>query len=257
MFRSFVFFASLVLIFSQAACNSPDSSAQGESESSGESGSQAQQAEKPQVDVQQLLAKLQKGVDVSRFSGQIDWQQVAQEGFGFAVSKATEGVDLKDSTFDAHWQGIKEAGLLRGAYHFYVTEDPPEDQAKWFIENVQLEPGDLVPVVDIELIGHDTKLEGLPQRLRTFVELIEAHYGVKPIIYTSPNFWDKHFKEAFHEHPLWIAEYGVTEPRVPQGWPTWHLWQHQGDVNIPGIEKDADLTRGNNNAADLSSLIIR
>jgi len=121
-------------------------------------------------------------------------------GHSFAFIKASEGVDLADPDFGANWTAAGEAGLVRGAYHFYVTEDDPEQQARLFIETVQLEPGDLAPVVDIELIGHGTP-PGLPDRLRRFLELLEQRYGVRPIIYTSPKFWNTHFMGA---------RYGVT-----------------------------------------------
>ncbi|HSR70457.1 MAG TPA: GH25 family lysozyme, partial [Acidobacteriota bacterium] len=187
MFQCRKILAALVFALALPACSQSSTASRQQGEAPGQ--------EKPQVDVTEMAAKLHTGVDVSHHSGAIDWKQVAAQGHGFAIAKATEGVDLKDSTFDAHWKEIKEAGLLRGAYHFYVTEDPPHEQASFFIENVQLERGDLAPIVDIELIGHNTTLEGLAQRLKTFVELLEGHYGIKPIIYTSPNFWDKYFAE--------------------------------------------------------------
>lgn len=198
---------------------------------------------------------LRQGIDVSRHSGTVDFAAVARAGYGFAFTKATEGMDLKDSAFDRTWAAIRDAGLVRGAYHFYVTEDDPEEQARFFIDTVELGPGDLAPVVDIELIGHGTR-PGLADRLKTYLDLIEAHYGVKPIIYTSPAFWDAHLTDAFGAYPLWVAEYEVDAPRLPQGWTDWHLWQWQGDAEVDGVEKTADLNRGNPSGVDLSVLLI-
>ena len=199
--------------------------------------------------------KLHQGLDVSWHSGTVDWQQVAAAGHGFAFVKATEGVDAKDAAFDAHWPAMKAAGLVRGAYHFYVTEDDPEAQARFFIDNVVLIPGDLAPVVDIELLGHGTE-PGLADRLRTFLRRLEQHYGVKPVIYTAPNFWNQYLGEGFGEYPLWVAEYGVDTPRLPQGWDDWHLWQWQGDAAVPGVEKGADLSRVNRDGQALAALVI-
>lgn len=183
------------------------------------------------------------GVDVSHHSGEVDWQQVVAAGYAFAYLKATEGVDGLDATFADHWRAVGETSMRRGAYHFYVTEDDPEAQAAFFIDTVgELGPDDLVPVVDVELIGHGTR-PGLAQRLRTFLELLEARYGVKPMIYTSPNFWDAHLDDSFGDYPLWIAEYGTEEPRLPGGWRGWHLWQWAENHRVPGIEKDVDPNR--------------
>ncbi|MCG8428495.1 MAG: glycoside hydrolase family 25 protein [Chromatiales bacterium] len=200
-------------------------------------------------------ARLHKGIDVSGHSGTVDWAALMAKGYSFAFVKATEGVDLEDSSFDDHWLAMKQAGIIRGAYHFYVTEDDPHEQAQFFIDTVVLDPGDLAPVVDIELIGHGKK-PGLSQRFKTWLDLIEKRYGVKPIIYTTAKFWNEHLSSEFGGYPLWIAEYEVEKPSLPNGWSTWHLWQWKGDANVPGVEKGADLNRSNNNGVDLLELII-
>jgi len=216
-------------------------------------------AENPPTPVQstpaQPAAGLHHGIDVSSHSGAVDWKAVRGEGHSFAFIKASEGVDLADPDFGTNWRAAGDAGLVRGAYHFYVTEDDPEQQARLFIATVDLEPGDLVPVVDIELIGHGTP-SGLADRLRRFLELLEQRYGVQPIIYTSPKFWNTHFGEGFGHYPLWIAEYGVDEPTIPDGWEEWHLWQWQGDVDVEGVEKSADLSRVNLRVDDLHRLLV-
>ncbi|UCH94112.1 MAG: glycoside hydrolase family 25 protein [Candidatus Aminicenantes bacterium] len=200
-------------------------------------------------------AKTIKGIDVSHFSGSVDWQKVKPAGYTFAFAKATEGVDFMDPTFQDHWQEIKKAGLIRGAYHFYVTEDDPELQADFFIKNVSLRPGDLLPALDIESIGKGTK-PGLVQRLKKFLGILEKHYGVKPIIYTGPKFWNSHLNDHFGAYPLWIAEYGVNEPVNPKGWKEWHLWQWKENATVPGVEKGADLSIFNHKEKDFSSLLF-
>ncbi|HEX9749838.1 MAG TPA: GH25 family lysozyme [candidate division Zixibacteria bacterium] len=199
--------------------------------------------------------RLHKGIDVSFHSGSVDWTAVAAQEFTFAFLKATEGDDLRDPSFGSHWSEVKSAGMARGAYHFYVTEDDPDTQAQLFIGVVELEPGDLAPVVDIELIGHHTQ-PGLKARLKRWLDVVESHYGVKPIIYTSPKFWNEHLGPEFGDYPLWIAEYEVDEPKVPSGWSTWHLWQCVGDTSVPGVEKGADITRLNHEAIRFSELIV-
>lgn len=66
---------------------------------------------------------------------------------------------------------------MRGAYHFFVPADDPESQARWFLSQIALEPGDLHPVVDIETLGADPPHD-LAGRLRRFLELVEADTGV-------------------------------------------------------------------------------
>lgn len=182
------------------------------------------------------------GIDVSHYSGAVDWQEVARAGYVFAYVKATEGVDSADPSFKDHWGRLAEAGLLRGAYHFYVTEDDPDEQARFFLDTVEHRSGDLVPVVDVEIIGHDTA-PGLADRLRRFLEIVEGELDVRPMVYTEPNFWDAHLSAEFGHHPLWVAEYGTDQPRLPKGWSRWTLWQWTQDAEVPGVEKGADLSR--------------
>ena len=209
----------------------------------------------PPVVPTEVAARLNHGIDLSGHSGSVDWAAVAAEGHTFAFVKATEGDDLEDPAFDLHWPAMKTAGLVRGAYHFYVTEDDPEVQARFFLATAALEPGDLAPVVDVELIGHGTQ-PGLADRLRTFLAIVEQRYGVKPIIYTSPNFWDANLDDRFGDHPLWVAEYGVAEPRLPVGWDAWHLWQFDEDAAVAGVEEPVDRSHVNRSGVDLAALVI-
>ncbi|MEL7061697.1 MAG: GH25 family lysozyme, partial [Acidobacteriota bacterium] len=208
------------------------------------------------LDLGAIAASLSEGIDVSWHSGKVDWGTVMAGGATFAVVKATEGVDALDAQFAVNWQALGEMRIVRGAYHFYVTEDDPAEQARFFIDTVDLAPGDLVPIVDIESIGRGTQ-PGLADRLRIFLDLLEDHYGVRPTIYTSPNFWDRHLGPGFGDHPLWIAQYGVAIPRLPSGWTAWHLWQWRGDDHVDGVPKGADRSRINPDPdLDLTRLLV-
>lgn len=195
------------------------------------------------------------GIDVSHHSGEIDWHSLVDGGYAFVVVKASEGVDAPDPRFDDNWRGAAEAGLVRGAYHFYVTEDDPQAQADLFLSTVELRAGDLPPVVDIELIGRGTEEVALPEHLHRFLDILESETGVTPILYTPPNFWDAHFHESYARYPLWVAEYGVDAPQLPEGWTGWVLWQFEGDAQVPGVEKGADRSRSHPRV-DLDALRI-
>jgi lysozyme len=182
------------------------------------------------------------GIDVSHHSGAIDWAAVADQGYVFAYVKATEGIDDADPTFADHWQALWDRSIYRGAYHFFVTEDDPEEQARFFLSHVDHQPGDLAPVVDVEVLGHGSGTDLVP-RLRRFLDLVEDAVGVPPIIYTDRNFWNTHFDDSFSRYPLWIAEYEVDAPTLPKGWDTWTMWQFEGDATLRGVEKNADRSR--------------
>lgn len=191
-------------------------------------------------------AALIRGVDVSYHSGRVDWGEAAAQGQHFGLTLATAGVDFLDPFFISHWERMRQAGLRRGAYHFFVPDDDPEAQARIFLSRVLFEPGDLVPVVDVETPFKQSGARppaDLADRLLVFLRAVEQEVGAKPIIYTGPTFWNRQMDDRFGDYPLWIAEYGVEEPQVPVGWTRWHLWQWRGDADLPRVAPIVDLDR--------------
>jgi GH25 family lysozyme M1 (1,4-beta-N-acetylmuramidase)/alpha-tubulin suppressor-like RCC1 family protein len=183
-----------------------------------------------------------EGFDVSYHSGRVDWHVAKAQGHRFGLTMATAGVDFLDPFFQCHWERMRQAGLIRGAYHFFEPDDDPEAQARVYLSHVLFEPGDLAPVVDVETRGSPAPAD-LPDRLLAFIQVVERTVGIKPIIYTGPAFWNQNMNRQFGGYPLWVAEYGVDQPHVPAGWERWHLWQWRGNATIPEIAPIVDLDR--------------
>ena len=186
-----------------------------------------------------------QGIDVSHNQGTVDWNAVVQAGQVFAFMKATDGITYTDPQFATNWSGAKAAGLLRGAYHFYETNDDPTAQAENFLNAVQLEPGDLPPVVDIERTTSGQSASQIVQDLQTWLDVVEQATGLVPIIYTGPSYWDSLGTSAFGRYPLWVAEYGVASPKLPSGWTCWTFWQSSESGTVAGISPvDLDVFGG-------------
>jgi lysozyme len=195
------------------------------------------------------------GVDVSHHSGRIDWKQVHAQGYLFAYVKSSEGVDNPDAMFETHWRALRELGMPRGAYHFYVTEDDPVEQARFFASRLREDPGTLPPAVDVEVLGAHTTGDMSATLLR-FLKTLEAELGIRPVIYTSTDFWDGRYQPAFSDYPLWMAEYGVVMPKVPFGWKSWLFWQRVENKAVKGIENSADINLLHPDV-DLQSLLTK
>jgi lysozyme len=181
-----------------------------------------------------------QGIDVSHFQGVVDWQQVAQAGMAFAFAKATEGITYLDPQFATNWAGIQAAGLLRGAYHFFEANDDATAQAQHFLDTVQLTPGDLPPVLDIETTAGVSN-EQIWSGVATWLQVVEQATGRQPILYTAPGFWSSHAPDlTLTRYPLWLADY-ATQPTLPTGWTSWLFWQHSQSGSVAGVAGAVDL----------------
>jgi lysozyme len=197
-----------------------------------------------------------RGIDASHYQGTVDWQEVRTAGIQFAFAKATEGLTWTDPEFATNWPGMQAAGLLRGAYHFFEPNDDAGQQAAFFLQTVQLEAGDLPPMLDVETAGASP--EALWQGVQTWLEQVEAAVGLPPILYMSPTFANENEVPAsLASYPLWIAEYGVDQPTLSAGWTTWLLWQSSESGTVEGVTTPVDLDELNGPFAKLAALTKR
>ena len=197
------------------------------------------------------------GIDISHYQGEINWKMLARTRQGqfpvhFVFMKATEGGDYPDDRFVANFDSARVHGFIRGAYHFYNPKTDANKQADFFISSVKLEPGDLPPVLDIEKKGKDIKK--LQADLKVWLRRVEAHYGVKPIIYASYKFKTRYLNDSvFNTYPYWIAHYYVDSVRYEGDW---KFWQHTDVGTLPGIEEKVDLNVFNGGKSELDALRI-
>src|SRR5215472_10861520 len=97
------------------------------------------------------------GIDVSHYQGTIDWASVRTAGIVFAYAKATEGITYTDPLFTNNWSAMKAAGVVRGAYLFFHSNDDPTAEADHYLSVVgTIAPGDLPPMLDVEVTDSQT-----------------------------------------------------------------------------------------------------
>ncbi len=180
-----------------------------------------------------------EGIDVSHHQARVDWPRVAAEGFEFAYIKATEGADHADTRFRENWTAAREAGLVRGAYHFFRPRTSAAAQAEYFASTVELRPGDLAPVLDVETLDGVARTD-LITGMRTWLYLAEIRYGVRPVIYTSLKFYYRHLAGHFDDYTYWIARYGTREPALSAGAEV-AIWQYGDRGVVAGIGSGVDL----------------
>lgn len=198
------------------------------------------------------------GIDVSSYQQYIFWPSVKNMKeknveIGFAFIKATEGLLNTDKQFKRNWLKAQEAGITRGAYHFFLATKDGKAQALNFIKNVKLTKGDLPPVLDIEAL-YGVNPQTMRDRVKDFLDKIEETYHVKPIIYTNASFYNNYLGEAFDEYPLWVAHYfEKVNPGVNRDW---LFWQYNSTGKVNGIKAITDFNVFKGDSAEFENLLI-
>lgn len=195
------------------------------------------------------------GVDVSHHQGQVDWDALAADGTAFAYIKSTEGGDWVDTRFEENWRGADDAGVLRGAYHFFTLCTAGADQAAHMIATVPDVPDMLPPAVDLEFAGNCSarpSVEEFRVELDVFLAEIEEHYRMRPVIYTNAHFYTEYLDEGPPE-AVWWMQSPILEP---WGSPDWTLWQYTPGPK-DGVDGDVDRNVFDGNLADLRALTNR
>lgn len=200
------------------------------------------------------------GIDISHHQGEIQWDTLAEQArindcpIRFIVMKATEGSTIVDENFSYNFYQARANNFIRGAYHFWSTKSGATSQARYYINNVKLEDGDLPPVLDVEQKSSTQSPEEFRDSVLKWLDIVEKHYKVKPIIYTYYKFKTQYLGDKiFDNYPYWIAHYYVDQ--VEYDGP-WKFWQHTDVGRLPGINGYVDLNIYNGSYYDLQQLCI-
>ncbi|HEY8040822.1 MAG TPA: GH25 family lysozyme [Polyangiaceae bacterium] len=193
-----------------------------------------------------------EGIDVSKYDGTIDWSAVLASGRAFAFIRVSDGLTHFDPTFDTNWANAAAAGVFRGVYQFFRPGEDATAQADLLLSHLgNLGPGDLPPVLDVEVT------DGVSgSAIRAGVDAWSAHVrqatGRQPIVYTAPGFWAS-VGGGPEDDTLWVANWGVSCPKLASSWSSWKFWQYSDTGKVPGITGDVDLDRFDGTLADLTA----
>ena len=181
------------------------------------------------------------GIDVSHHQGEIDWRAIAQSDYSFAIIKATEGGDHRDSKFIENWKAAKDNKVVVGAYHYYSFCKSPEVQFINFSNFVPRSSGVLPPAIDLE---YDNNCNGsidvkkFRVDLLLFIHKVEQFYGAKPILYCNEDFYNKYLNiPSFKGCQFWIRNVFKT-PYI--GGDVFEFWQFSSKGKVPGIKGFVD-----------------
>lgn len=197
------------------------------------------------------------GIDVSRYQSRINWSEVDRMkvqniSIQFVFIKATEGKNMKDKRFKENWKEAKENNIVCGAYHYYIPDGKPEQQAKNFLETVKFEPGDLPPVIDIEARGMGIH-KSFIANIQVFLNKVEEKCKCKPIVYSYDSFYNDYLSGQFEGYPLWLARYGAEKPVESN----FDFWQFTDRAQVDGIGEKVDMNVFAGDSTQFQNLLLK
>lgn len=196
------------------------------------------------------------GVDVSYWEPRVDWRALRTQGFKFALIRATSGIGYVDPKFKEHWEGARQEGLLRGAYHYLIANQDAKQQADLFISTISADRGELPPIIDLEdKYNENASNTKIIDTCKAVLDRVEKAFGVKPMIYSRTQYLNVHVSRNgkapawASDYPLWLAQYPyVFDPKIHPnknmptqavGWQNWKFWQYSETTILEGVTNDS------------------
>jgi GH25 family lysozyme M1 (1,4-beta-N-acetylmuramidase) len=181
-----------------------------------------------------------KGIDVSKWQGNIDLQRAKEDGTDFAIIREGYGTTGLDPCFHQNIQNAQKAGIPCGVYHYSYAKSTIEakKEAEFCLKNIKNYKLEYPVCFDIE----DTTQKSLDKQLLTDIcyvfcgEIEKNDYYT--MIYCNLDWYKNYlFGEKLSEKfDIWLANWDVVAPSVSCG-----IWQKSSKGVIDGIKGDVDL----------------
>lgn len=194
------------------------------------------------------------GIDVSHHQGKIEWVKVREwngKKISFVYVKASEGATYVDKTYNTNLKEATDNNLLVGSYHYFRTTSSVKNQFENFIKHVDIDKQNLIPLIDVEEKKNWNNAE-FHKNFQEFLNLVENHFGAKPIIYTVNSFYNINLSGKYKSYHFLIGRYGENPPNMKDK-TSWTIWQFTETGKVDGIPKyaDIDLLNSKYNLQDL------
>lgn len=184
---------------------------------------------------------LYEGIDVSSWQQNIDFAAVRNAGIEIVYMKSSEGSSYIDSYFETNYRNAKANGLKVGFYHYVTarTTEQARAQATFFAKVISGKEPDCKLAMDFENFGNLSTTE-VNEISRVFLETLENLTNKEVLIYSNAYSARTIFSSSLSNYPLWVANYGVSEPGDNGKWSTWVGWQYTDTGKISGISGYVD-----------------
>jgi len=186
--------------------------------------------------------RLYDGIDVSGWQGEVDYRQVSEDGIEIVYIKATEGTTFTNRFYLDAYNNAKANGLKVGFYHYLTARTIEEGiaEAEYFASVIGNLDSDCRLAMDFESFGSLTRDE-INEISFAFLRRVKEITGKEMVIYSNTNDATNVFSSQLaNNYPLWVAQYGVSQPTPNGNWEVWIGWQYTSSGNVSGIEGNVD-----------------
>ena len=186
-----------------------------------------------------------KGIDVSHWQGDIDWEAVKADGVEFAIIKAggSDAGFYEDSKFRENYEAAKAADIKVGAYYFVgkycKSYEAGVADAMRFIAMISGLQFEYPVYIDFEA-PDGSDMEGNTEAVIGFCQTMEDN-GYFAGIYASEisGFHDRLNDSELQSYSHWVARYGDRPSSITED--IFHIWQYSSEGSVAGIDGNVDM----------------
>lgn len=174
-----------------------------------------------------------KGIDISRYQGDINWEYVKDDNIKFVFIKATEGSSYIDPNFNKNIEQAEKNNIPNSAYHFFSSQSDGKAQAENFIKTISPYELSFPPVLDFEISQKTTDKKIIIKEVKKFCEEIKRVYNTYPIIYATNESYNYFIKDDFKDCKIWIRNL-FKKPLLKDN-RDWLFWQYSNRGKLKSI----------------------
>ena len=182
-----------------------------------------------------------RGIDISEFQGEIDFEEVRRSGIEAVYIRVGAG-EYTDEYFAENYERAKAAGLKIGFYHYVTARSVDEGrrQARFFASLAAGREPDMRLAMDFEYFG-SLSVSQINAISEAFLDELTALTKREAVIYSDLSNARNIFSRALAEkYPLWAAQYGADEPSANGKWREWVGFQYTDEGRVGGIYGNVD-----------------
>lgn len=182
-----------------------------------------------------------RGIDISEFQGEIDFEEVRRSGIEAVYIRAGAG-EYTDEYFAENYERARAAGLKIGFYHYVTARSVDEGrrQARFFASLAAGREPDMRLAMDFEYFG-SLSVSQINAISEAYLDELTALTKREAVIYSDLSNARNIFSRALAEkYPLWAAQYGADEPSANGKWREWVGFQYTDEGRVGGIYGNVD-----------------